>query len=186
MENKKTYKDYYISNETLREQFMVKYLSKQDGKDVILFHDTPWGINFGIEMDSTNGLGYKPIRKKRQNIDTPDKLKQHLAEMDFRVLENKDEIHKSGIFGSLLYINNLESEKRYLTSSIKKSVEIIHEFVNTLGMHNQKMDEVYGKQNLTHFEERPNNLIIKFPKIKKVLLKEFLDNINSFLKPHDA
>jgi hypothetical protein len=173
-----------IPNNTIRDAFAIKYFQKNNGKISVLFQNSPRGINFGIEMGSTNNLGYKPIREKNEKIITSENLQNYLGKMELRLFENEYKTVSNGLFPAIPYINTLEKTHRENQKVIKKYDEVVCALVekvdyyeNMIEEHNKFMKKAYdvldlGKNSNKKSPVKDIQLKIKFP--RATLLKKLL------------
>lgn len=116
----------------LRENFIPLFETKcsEDNSRIFLNHNTNWGLHYGIERQTTNGLGYKLIRDKKEKVKTSEDLQNHLGKMDEIVREREYALFNNVTFALIRYVNKLEKE-----------LNINDRFIRDI---HPKIDEIYN------------------------------------------
>ncbi len=114
----------------LRESFIPTFSMENENSKLFLKYDSIWGLHYGIKQTTTNGLGYEPIRDKKERAKTPEDLQNHLRKMDKQVEESEYELFSTTTFALVRCIHELEKETNEQSKVIKSTKTLINQLLD--------------------------------------------------------
>jgi hypothetical protein len=102
----------------LRESFIPKFIRKNEESIICFPYNSAYSLNYKIEQVATTGLGYEPIRNRKEKVKTLEDLQKHLGKMDEKIIERGYDFFKKTIFALIEYVNKLERENNIFRNEI--------------------------------------------------------------------